>query len=120
MDQRGLASEPRVHGELRRALARRRDLVGRRARDSSAAARFDRLLSVEDLQDLVGAALELDRADAWDVGQIGRVFGTSLGDLGERFVVEHDVGGHTVGLGSLPTPVLQPLPDRTIGGRGSI
>ena len=78
-----------------------RDAVARRRVDPAEAA----ALSVgQDREDLVGVAVELGGPDAGDRREIGPVARLLLGDLRERLVVEHDVGGDAVGSGSLAPP----------------
>src|SRR5437867_3171987 len=66
-------------------------------------------------KDLVAVAVELGRADARDSLQLQQRLRLSIGDLGERRVVEDDVGGDAVLLRSLQSPSLESAQERATG-----
>jgi hypothetical protein len=66
----------------------------------------------DDSEDLVRVSLELRRSNARDRGEIRPVLAPTLGDLGKRPVVEHDVGRYAVGLRALAAPFLQAVEQR--------
>src|SRR5947209_197967 len=63
----------------------------------------------DDGEYLVGVELQLGRPDSRDAGQVGPVPRLPRRDVGERPVVEHDVGGDAVALSPLATPLLEPV-----------
>ena len=67
----------------------------------------------DDRQHFVGVAIELGGSDPRNGGQVGPVVWPALGDLGQGLVVEHHVGRHAVAGGALPSPLLQPVEQRT-------
>src|ERR671925_23169 len=71
----------------------------------------------DDLEDLVGVALELRGSDPGDVGQVSPVLNVAVGDLSEGSIMKDDVGRDAVRLRSLATPFLQTLQDRSVGDR---